>query len=330
MNVIAHLDKVKCIGLQENIKTVGKVLHARLTDSLSFYILDSQGGRIILYDTSGAQRKVISRYGDGPSELKDVLSLALHGEKIFIPEYYRGIKVFTAEGTASKHILIQDKNFVLVSGDIEAVGDNILFLTCVWDGKVKDSKLAAVFIDTAGDVKEKVVGYPREYSQFLLTGRKCGAIRGDCTFAVCFAQSPALIIGSLKEKNQKLIDCVDRQKLYISPKRRADSGGNEQEMWKLLKEEWLNYRIVFLNDTLIARARCRETDESIRLKSLVLRQNSLDIFTLTGHFLGEVQLPGRLHDACQDLLFIEESDAPENRQFGFYKITFQLQLANAQ
>lgn len=320
-----RLDIIKQINLQENIKPIGKVLHARFADSLNFYILDSQGNRIILYDTNGMQRKIISRYGDGPAELKDVLSLAAYGKEIFIPEYYRGIKVFTADGAVSKNLLVKDNSFVLTSGDIEVICDSLLFLTCVWDGKIKGSELAAAFIDTSGNIKQMVKGYPEEYDKFLLDGRKCGAIREDGVFAICFSQSPALVTGEFKEKKYKLLPCSDQRALYISPNRRSESGSSTSEMWKLLKEEWLNYRIIFLNDTLLARARCRETEQSIRLKSLVLRQNAVDIFTLDGDRVSEVLLSGRLHDATHNLLLIEESDEPERRQFSICKVNLVAQ-----
>lgn len=325
IDLLVRLESIKKINLYENIKQIGKIRACRVSKDFGIYILDSRAGSIVVYDTSGFQRKVISRYGEGPAELHEPLSFAINNNFIFVPEYYRGIKFFCGDSILKKNILVGDNNFSLINGDIHAMNDSILFLSCIWDGKQKKSEIVAAFIDTSGLLVKLITGYPSKYEDFMLSSEKICAIANNGFYTISFIQSPDLIIGHFKDADHKIIHLDDRGELYISPKRRPDSGNRMSEILALTKEEWINYRTLFLSDTLLIRTRSLSTKESIRLKSLVVRQNHLDIFTKEGEFIGDVPLPGRLHDCFQDMLLIEESDEPDNRRFGLYEVKFTTQ-----
>ena len=326
-NVSIEVNRVNEVKLSESEKKIGKLQQLLISSDSLIYVLDRTSYFIHQYSWNGEYLKSFGGKGSSPNELQNPVFFCVDEKKkeLVIGEYQLGIKFFETNQKISKTVFIEENQIFISSGDISVIKNEDLLLTGFYDAKKQEKSLC--IISREGKVLREISFVPDEYNKYMLDGGRMHDIRESGEFVVAFSQSPALFLGNIYEGKWKKYDFDEMRDKYISKRRKKDSINRFEEMIELLKEEALNYKVCFLNDTIVARASSMYSEKGISDKSYLSRKNKkLEFFKTKDEkimgIMGNAEIHGKLHCVFNGHLVIEESDEPDNRRFGLYEVKF--------
>jgi hypothetical protein len=319
-----ELVKLDSIKLDENgDHKIGWARFSKLGDDNLLYIVDWSTNTIKIFDSKGNYCSSISKSGKSPEELSKAMSFSVYKNKVYIGDFANdAIKIFSKEGVFIKQLRVTHKesSIKIYIGCFTVLSENEIWYPGVDNNMLLGSPVT--LIDSNGKITRQVGYYPK-YFKNTDWGLEGSLVATDGKrYVVAFVASPAIIVGDVSTFSEIWIDLDEKKQRYISEGKPLRYDGDLDKARIRATKESHNDFIEIYNDTLIIRAYYFPTQESMKMKSLVQRRNFLEIYNLKGDFFGEMKLPGRLCDKRQDTLLIEESDEPDNRQFGLYKIVF--------
>jgi hypothetical protein len=302
---------------------VGKVSGAAISPDSILVLLDAASADVKEYDLNGNFIRKLFARGEGPNLLKAPRSIEVTKDFIFVGDTgFNCTKWFTRTGQLIKQLFLN--NYRVIEGDIKMVNSSTIIHGGLLDESSKSIK-AILVLDTAGNAMARLGAYPEEYKTYDLSRSNSFDVNSKGSYVISWMQSPAVCIGELKSGEEKLFPNAENRVSYISKNHKPKPYQVTQieELFKLAREENLNYKVLFLNDSIFVRAYCRPNEKSQKSKSMVLNDNFMSVYTIDNDFLGEFPISGVLHCKFGNELLIEENDEPDNRKFGLYKITIQ-------
>ncbi len=322
-----ELSCVKTISLSEKEKKIGRLVRASISSDSMIYILDRASGIIHQYNFLGNYIKSFGGRGNAPNEFPNPVTFCIDekNRELLIAQYQIDIRIHRLDTIKVKSFFVSNDNIRLSSGDLYVIEDGHIAMTSFFD--VKDNENSLCIIDKEGNVVEKFRFLPDEEKEYRLGSDKNSDIKENGDFVVSFSQSPALFVGNIHSKKIREHDFSEMREMSISKKRKKDSNERFDEMIELLKEERINYKVSFLGDTLVVRASSSYSDKGLKDRSFLSQKNkTLDFFKIDEEhncsYLCGIGINGRFHGIFKGLLLIEESDEPDNRQFGLYEVKF--------
>ncbi len=317
---------VKSIILSEKEKKIGRLTRAFITSDSLIYILDATSSFIHQYDFSG--NYIISFGGKGscPMEFPNPVDFCIdeNNKELLVTQYQMDLRVHKLDSKETYSFFVNDNNIMLAHGDLYVIKDSLIVMTSFYDAK--DDKHSLCVIDKKGNVIKRFYFIPNENLEYILDSASPFDLKENGNFVLSFSQSPAIFLGNIFTKELRKYDFSEMRDRYISKKRNRESTKRFNEMIELLKEEALNYKVCFLNDTIVVRASSMYSEKGISDRSFLSRRNKrLDFFKISGeevYMIGNVGIEGKLHCVFKGHLVIEESDEPDNRRFGLHKVEF--------
>jgi hypothetical protein len=325
---LSALHLIKRINMHETEKiSVVNVRAAHFVKD-TIFILDSPSGNLKLYDYFGQPCQVLMRRGSAPQELARPFAITITDHHIVVPDAEAAaIKVFNRKGENIKYVFLEGVNTFTTTGNIYYIHDSLFISSFNFrPGLTRDP--VVIISDKNGKTLAHLGKYPDDYYAFSkdsypMSESRYFDIRNNYLIAITFVSSPAIQFVSIDNKLQKMFSFQEKRERYISKERLSKPNASFEEMLKISFIEMYNYGIFFVNDSTVIRAFNQKTEESYQKRSFVLRKNFLEAYSTSGDFLGELPLPGYLHAVRGDTLLIEESDEPDNRRFGLYKINIE-------
>ncbi len=321
------LDLVKSIILSEKEKKIGRLTQAFIAADSMIYILDATSFFIHQYDFSGNYIKSFGGRGSGPSEFPNPVNFCIDekNKELLVTQYQMDLRVHKLDSQKTYSFFVSDDNIMLASGDLYVIKDSLIVMTSFYDAK--DRKHSLCVIDKKGNVIERFYFIPDENLEYVLDSESPFDLKENGEFVLAFSQSPAIFLGNIFTKEVKKYDFSEMRERYISKKRKKDSGERLEEGIELLKEEALNYKVCFLTDSIVVRASSiMYSEKGISDRSYLSGRNKqLEFFKISDekvHKIGNTEIQGKLHCVFKGDLVIEESDEPDNRRFGLYKVEF--------
>ena len=320
---VEKIEKAKQITLYENKDyPIGRIWDATISSDSLLWLLDMAAADIKLFNLDGKFIRKLSGRGEAANALQLPRTLEVTRDYILVADIgSKTTKWFNKEGTLIREISVNRLRPII--GNTKLISENKILHAALWDGTT-DFTTAIHLIDSSGKILQKLGSYPSEYDDYVLTGnRQIDYNPQTKTYVITFLQSPALVIGNLANGEEKTLAFEKERSKYISSNRPKGIIPSLDLVNKLTLEEAANDRVLFLTDSILVRSYFHCTEESLKKRSSVLDKHFLEAYSIWGEYLGEVQLPGRLHGKHGDLLLIEESDEPDNRIFGLYALNFK-------
>lgn len=323
---VVKMNLVKSIVLSEKEKKIGKLTRAFIASDSLIYILDRTSFFIHQYEFSGNYVKSFGGRGSSPHEFPNPVDFCIdeNNKELLVTQYQMDLRVHKLDSQKTYSFFLSDDNVMLAAGDLYVIKDSLIAMTSFYDAK--DDKHSLCVIDKKGNVIERFYFIPNENLEYVLDTESPFDLKENGNFALSFSQSPAILLGNIFTKEIRKYDFEEMRDKYISKKRKKDSMSRFEEMIELLKEEALNYKVLFLNDSIVVRASSMYSEKSISDKSYLSRKNKqLDFFQISDEkvkIIANKEIQGKLHCVFNGHLAIEESDEPDNRRFGLYKVEF--------
>jgi len=320
---IDHLSSFRLVE-NDTIK-IGKVDEVCIDDSSRIWIADAISGKVFVYDTLGnIIHKFLSK-GEGPGEIYRPVGISVSPKHFVILESFSSIKFFHRHnGRYIRQIFLKENQYGIIHGTIKILNDNLICIS------INDNNLShpLILVDTIGNIVSKFGEFPIEYKDYILPQEQRFDVNRQGLYAVCFSQSPAIWIGKPYAFDKNLHSFSDFRYLYISPKRKRETT-NSSENISLISSERFNTKLFWINDSLIAVSSEVITEESMKKRIFSLREHFLTFFCINQNSFSveriqEFKVKGRIQGKVSENTFlIEESDEPDNRRFGLYKINIE-------
>jgi hypothetical protein len=318
-------EKISTILLEEppDIK-IGRIAVASLASDTSFFVLDISSKKVIHYAKTGEVLSVILTKGKSPNEIDNPFGMCLDKDNLYVTEDGVCIKKFTQDGKFIKQIFISDDNLIPSQGVITTIAENNLLINSLFES-LEHPKIPLFIMDTSGVVVERIGAYPDVYQNYWLLAKCDYALSANKKVLVCFYQSDDLYYYDFREKSGHFIKPRTQSNRYISSKRKKRSESIE-ELIKLSRIEAGNIGIYHVNDSIAVRTFDIQNEVSQQKQSFVLRDNYIQFLYLQkdNTFIESTpqKIGGVIRAKLGDVYIVEESDEPDKRQFGLYKIVF--------
>ncbi|MFQ3576994.1 MAG: hypothetical protein SNJ77_11220 [Cytophagales bacterium] len=327
--VFKEIKKESEILLHENEKSlIGKINQAILFND-TLFILDVKPPSIKIYTNKGEFIKSHLIQGRGPGEISNPVGIDIDGHNLVVADAgvmtYKKFRRFGESFFYEKAYADKKERLITGMGTLKITGNYIYSTFPFIYGIAKSPPI--IVIDDENQIQEFGT-YPNVYKKyskptFLMDDTRYLAIdKKNEKIYLTFSSSPSIEIIEIKDKKSIIILNDSLTERYISKERMTKDIFDIEDMKNISFLESYNYNIDLLKDTILVRAFCRKNAESSLYRSFVKRINFVEFFDLRGNSLGGCEIKGRFHHCAQDMLLIEESDEPDNRRFGLYKVEF--------
>ncbi|MDX2128092.1 MAG: 6-bladed beta-propeller [Chloroherpetonaceae bacterium] len=309
------------IILNEKERKIGSLASVLISKNEEVFLLDESASTVNVYSTEGKLLNVYGKKGSGPCEIEEASEFCIDSinNRLIVVEGGKGLKIIplNSKKEDSKSIFIKDDGFMVVHGYISIDKNGNLILTSFWNPKDINTNL--IVINEDGIVLSKFNFLPSGYEKFGFGKENWHDCNEKNEFVVTFLKSPSLFVGNLETGIVNEYSFENLKEKYISEKRKSKM--SLKESIKINREERMNYTVRFVNDTIIARATHISTEASSKNRSFVQRaEQRVEFITTKGEYLGETLINGVLRCIYNGQLVIEESDEPDNRILGFYRV----------
>ncbi len=338
-SMFVKLELIKKIGLQEkdSIK-VGNARFIKTDEDTNLYIMDWSSSNIKVFSKNGNFVRTIGKSGKGPNELSSPMYFCFKGDEIWISEFdIDAFKVFSKEGKFLRKVSVI-RSIEADTASAKAKFGNVvmkMFLGrfvidkngAIWYPGIDNNTFIGkpvVIIDSSGKMVKTVGEYPKEFlgTDWAYSGSFVDILGSK--YVIGFAKSSSFILADLDRNSQEWIATNKKSKPYISEKRPKKYEGDIELARKISMGEVSNSFYAMLNEDVILREYGTITERSIQYKSDTHRDNYIELIDCKNNIFQTIKIEGRVccFDKDKRMLLIEESDEPDNRRFGLYKVEF--------
>jgi len=324
------VDKISEFKLEEDTLKLSTLLRVKSVEDSILIGLD-ENMTMIEFNIMGKILKKVSEFGNAPNNIFYGCAFAANERYIVFAQSTGAVKWLTRNGEYLRESFLKVTPATIVCGELFILHNGDVIFSAL-NEPTAPKYYPAVIFDSIGNIKTKIGTYPDEYRDFFLEHLQTFDVNNSNDIALSFAYSPSLWIGNVLTNKGELCAFPKQQKLFISSSKPKREDKNQsivnvdipkKKAIEMALTERLNYRTLFLNDSIILRANSIETKESLKSGNFVSKNHFLQIFSKSGKYLGEISIHGVLHCKIKNILLIEESDEPDNRRFGLYKINIE-------
>ncbi len=337
-NDFVKMELIKKIKLLENDSVkIGNARFAKIDADTNLYIIDWSSSNLKVFSKNGNLVRTIGKAGKGPNELSSPMYFCINGNEVWISEFdIDAFKVFSKEGEFIRKVLVTRSIEIDTTKAKVKFGDNVMKMFLgefvmdtsglIWypgiDNNTFIGKPVVVIDSRKGNIIRTVGEYPKEFAGTDWGYSGSFVDISGSKYVIGFSKSASFILSDVDYNKQEWIATSKKSKPYVSERRPKQYSGDIELARKIAMSEISNSFYAMVNENIVLREYGTITEVSIKYKSEVEKDNYIEFIDLKNNVFQTMKINGRVCDFDNGMLLIEESDEPDNRQFGLYEVKF--------